>query len=146
MKVRDLGLKEVYSIASTASLNEVAALMKRHGIGIVPVCAGDHVVGMITDRDMVVGCVSAGMNPASCQVNEFMTSEPVAVAPDMDVEEAAEIMSREQIRRLPVIKEGKLVGIISLGDVAMALTDDSLVAETLRRISTPIKAVPPASI
>jgi len=101
-------------------------------------------VGMITDRDIVVSCVAAGMDATSCKAREFMTSNPIAVTPETDPVEAAKMMAREQVRRLPVVKEGRLVGILSLGDIATALPgNDSLVAETLRRISTPTQAVPP---
>jgi len=144
MKVRDIAIKETYCASPTASLSEIASMMKRHGIGAMPVCDGDKLVGMITDRDIVVSCVAAGMDATSCKTREFMTSNLIAVTPETDLEEAAKMMAREQVRRLPVVEEGCLVGMLSLGDIATALPgNDSLVAETLRRISTPTQAVPP---
>ncbi len=126
------------------SLNEIASMMKRHGVGAMLVCDGDKLVGMITDRDIVISCVAAGMDAVACQAKEFMTSNPITVTPERDLEEAARVMAREQVRRLPVVEEGCLVGMLSLGDIAMALPgNDSLVAETLRKISTPTQAVPP---
>ncbi len=143
MKVRDIGIKEIYCVTPTMNLNEIATMMKRHGVGAMPVCDGDKLVGMITDRDIVVSCVAAGMNAAACQAKEFMTSNPVTVTPDSDLEEATRVMAREQVRRLPVVEEGCLVGMLSLGDIAMVLPgNDRLVAETLRKISTPTQAVP----
>jgi CBS domain-containing protein len=132
-------MKEPYCASPTMSLTEIASMMKRHGVGAMPVCNEGRLVGMITDRDIVISCVAAGMDASACQAKEFMTSNPVSISPDMDVEEAARIMSKEQVRRLPVLEEGCLVGMLSLGDVAMALQgNDSLVAETLRKISTPM--------
>ena len=78
------------------------------------------------------------MNASTCKAGEFMTSNPVAVTPTTDVEEAARIMAKEQVRRLPVVEDGRLVGMVSLGDISLVLSgEDDLVAETLRRISTP---------
>jgi CBS domain-containing protein len=143
MKVRDIAMKDTYCASPTMSLNEIASMMKRHGVGAMPVCDGDKLVGMITDRDIVISCVAAGMDAAACQAKEFMTSNPITVTPESNLEEAARVMAREQVRRLPVVEEGCLVGMLSLGDIAMALPgNDSLVAETLRKISTPTQAVP----
>jgi len=136
MRIAEIGVKDVYCTAPTATLSEAASLMKRHGVGAVPVCEGDHLVGMLTDRDIVLSCVAAGMNPAACQVNEIMTSEPIAVNPQVELEDAAEIMAREQVRRLPLVENNRLVGMVSLGDLAVALSNsDSVVADTLRKIS-----------
>jgi CBS domain-containing protein len=144
VKIKDIAIKETYSASPTMSVTEIAGMMKRHGVGAMPVCSDDNLVGMITDRDIVVSCVAAGMDASACQAKAFMTSKPVAIAPDMDVEEAARMMSREQVRRLPVVEDGRLVGILSLGDIATALqANDGLVADTLRKISTPTHAVPP---
>jgi len=145
MKVKDVAIKETYCASPTMSLTEISAMMKRHGVGAMPVCNEGRLVGMITDRDIVISCVAAGRDASACQAKEFMTSNPVSISPDTGIiEEAARIMSKEQVRRLPVLEEGCLMGMLSLGDVAMALQgNDSLVAETLRKISTPTQAVAP---
>jgi CBS domain-containing protein len=140
MKVKDISLKEVHSADSTTTVNEAASMMKRHGVGILPVCEDGRLLGMLTDRDIVIGCVAAGMDVKECQVKEFMTSEPVTIAPNMDIEEAAEVMGKEQVRRLPVVEDGNLVGMLSLGDIAMALDKNDVIANTLRRISSPSQA------
>jgi CBS domain-containing protein len=137
MKVKDIGLKEVYSAEPSSNLAEVAVLMKRHNIGVVPICEDGNLLGMITDRDMVLSCVAADIQPDECRAREFMTSNPVTVSSDNDLEEAAKMMGQEQLRRLPVVDGGRLLGIVSLGDVSAALKDDGLLAETLRRISEP---------
>ncbi len=137
MKVRDIGVKETYCASPSTSLSEVASMMKKDDIGIVPVCEGKKVLGVITDRDIVIRCVAADVNPKDCNAREFMTAPAKTVSFNTSIEEAAAIMGREQIRRLPVVEEGNLVGMISLGDIATDLnTNDALVAQTLRKIST----------
>lgn len=141
MKVKDIGIKEVHYATPSMSLSEIASMMKRHNIGVLPVCEGKKLVGVLTDRDLVVSCMAADRNPKECKAREFMTSNPITVTPDTDLEEAARIMGREQIHRLAVVEAGRLVGMISLGDISLALSgSDSLVAETLRKISTPTHA------
>ena len=136
MNVRDIGVKETYCAGPSTSLSEVAAIMKKNDIGIVPVCDGKKLLGVITDRDIVIRCVAADVNPKDCNAREFMTSPAKSVSSFTDIEEAARVMGKEQIRRLPVVEGGNLVGIISLGDIAIALNDeDALVAQTLRKIS-----------
>ncbi len=144
MKARDIGTREVHCAAPDANLGEVASMMKRHGVGAMPICEGDTLTGIITDRDIAVGCVAAGSAPADCQAREFMTSNPITVSADTDVEEAARIMAREQVRRLPVVEGDRMVGILSLGDIAAALPDnENLVADTLRKVSTPTQVARP---
>lgn len=141
MKVKDIAMKETHCAVPDTTINEATSMMKRHGVGVLPVCEDKKVIGMLTDRDIVIGCVAAGMDAKECQVREFMTSEPVAVAPDTDIEEAAEMMGKEQVHRLPVVDGNSLVGMLALGDLAIALNNDGVVADTLRRISTPSQAV-----
>jgi len=74
MKVRDIGMKEIYCATPTMSLNEIASMMKRHGVGAMPVCDGNKLVGMIIDRDLVVSCVAAGIESGACLAKEFMTT------------------------------------------------------------------------
>lgn len=144
MKVSEICIKEMYCASPNMTLNDVAGIMKRHGVGIVPVCNDNHLLGVITDRDIVVSCVAADANPAQCQVREFMSAHPVSIESDIDIEEAAEIMGREQVRRLPVAENGRLVGMLSLGDLATALPDKpNVVAGTVHRICTPVNAVLP---
>ncbi len=143
MKVRDVAIREVHWVSPGSNLVEAATMMKRHGVGSLPVCEDDKLVGMITDRDIVLSCVASGAVPGSCLVGETMTANPITASPDLNVEEAAALMGREQVRRLPVVEDGRLVGILSLGNIAMALPDyDEVVAGTLRKISSPYHAVP----
>ncbi|WP_044022683.1 CBS domain-containing protein [Bacillus sp. SG-1] len=97
---------------------EVAVKMKENDVGGIPIVDGDHLVGMITDRDIVVRGV-AEKHPGSSKVEEVMSDELVTVGADTTIDEAASLMSRHQIRRLPVVDGQKLIGIVSLGDLAV---------------------------
>ncbi|MDO8577731.1 MAG: CBS domain-containing protein [Dehalococcoidales bacterium] len=141
MKVKEIGIKEVHYAEPSTILSEIASIMKKHDVGIIPVCEGKKLLGVLTDRDLVVRCMAAAyVNPKACTAREIMTSNPITVTPDTDLEEVARIMGREQIRRLPVVETGNLVGMISLGDISIGLSNNSLVAETLSKISMPAHA------
>jgi CBS domain-containing protein len=142
MKLRDISLKNVHCASPSMDLAEVASMMKRHNVGIIPVCEGKRLVGVLTDRDLVISCMASDLNPRACKARDYMTANPIIATPDMDIEEAAELMGREQIHRLPVVENGELVGMVSLGDISLVLMDKhELVAQTLRRIKTPIHAI-----
>jgi CBS domain-containing protein len=138
MKVRDIALKEVHCASPEASLDTIATMMRIHGVGALPICEDKRLVGIITDRDIAISCDRLDYGLKECKAREFMKENPRTASPDMDLEEAANIMAEEQVRRLPVIEDGKLVGMLSLGDISLALRgNDRVVAETLRQISTP---------
>lgn len=139
MLVRDVMTREVYTAKPTDTPMHVAALMKRHNVGAIPICEGDRLVGIITDRDLVVECLTGRCDPSSTPVCEFMTADPIWITPDTPLERAAQLMGHEQVRRLCVCEENRLVGIVSLGDLAVSLFDDRLVAETLRQICAPLR-------
>ncbi|MBI2864661.1 MAG: CBS domain-containing protein [Chloroflexi bacterium] len=141
MYVRDIMVTEFHCASPGEKLSDIAQAMKRHNVGAIPVCDNGRLIGIITDRDIAIECASSGLDPQKCEVKEFMTVSPLAVHPGLDLREAAELMGREQVRRLPVVEGGKLVGMISLGDLAFHLGDDAAVADLLRRISTPIRAM-----
>lgn len=141
MKVRDVATKDVYCISPNSTVSDAAAMMKRHGVGVLPVCNGNKVEGLITDRDIVIEAIAAGVNPADRLIKDFMTANPVTVQADLELEDAARIMGREQVRRLPVLEGNNMVGFLSLGDISMSLiSNPGLVAETLRKISMPTMA------
>lgn len=140
MKVGELMTKEFYTATPSSSLTDIAVEMKRHNVGAMPVVENNRLVGIITDRDIVVECVAAGVNPDTCPAQQFMTANPITVGPDTPLEQAAEIMAKEQIHRLPVVENGRLVGMLSLGDLAISGLADNVVAEALRRISVPVRS------
>jgi CBS domain-containing protein len=113
--------KTISTAAPGDSLRTVAALMKDEDAGFIPVCDGDSVVGVITDRDIVVRYLATGRDSAADEPAErYMSREVVTVQPDAELEEAAQIMERREIRRLPVMEGGKLVGILSHGNLVQA--------------------------
>lgn len=104
-------------------ITDVARLMKENDTGVIPVVDDvdtKSLVGVITDRDIAVRVVAAGLDPATARVGEFMTEEPECITSTTDLKEAAETMAELQVHRLPVVDDGLLVGIVALGDIAVA--------------------------
>ncbi len=136
MKVRELMATEPISVEPKATLGEVATLMKQQDCGSIPVVEGGRLVGIVTDRDIVVRGVAAGKDPKTQRVSEVMSANPVTIGPDDDVTDAEKKMADRQIRRLPVVEAGKLVGIIVTAQIARA-GNERQVGETLKEISEP---------
>jgi CBS domain-containing protein len=133
----EIALKEVHCASPDTNLNEIASMMREHGVGVIPICEEKKLLGIITDRDIVINCLAMTQDGAKCKAREFMSYDTITATPDMDLEEAAQIMSREQVRRLPVVENNNLVGILTLGDISRALANsDKLIADTFRQIST----------
>jgi len=137
MKVRDVMTRNVAFVNPSANVAETAKLMKQHNVGSIPVCDQSGVVGIITDRDIVVRTVAADKNPHQTPVSEVMTKGVACVTPDMDMHDVAQKMAASQIRRVPVVENNNLVGIVALGDVAVDAKYYTQVADTLQEISTP---------
>jgi len=119
MKVRDVMTDRVDTVTPNASVVEIAQMMKNNDVGSIPVCEDKKVIGMITDRDIVIKVVADGKNIESRMAKDIMNSKIITVTGDQDVHEAAHLMSEYQIRRLPVVEQGKIVGIVALGDLAI---------------------------
>ena len=139
MKVKDIMTKNVASISPAATVTEAAKLMQQHNVGSIPVCDQTGVVGMVTDRDIVVRNVVTGMDPKSTPVSDIMTTDVETVTPGTDVSQLGDIMSCNQIRRVPVVDNNTLVGIVSLGDLAADRRFDIEAASALTDISKPVK-------
>jgi CBS domain-containing protein len=137
MQIKQVMTRGVEVIRPEETLQEAARKMKSIDVGPLPVCDGDRLVGMITDRDIIVRATAEGRDPKTTPVKEAMTPGIVYAFEDQDIEEAASLMKERQIRRLVVLDRNKrLVGILSLGDIAED-TDDELSAEVLERVSEP---------
>ena len=119
MEIKDIMTQSVVSIDPNESVEVAARTMSRHNIGALPVCTNGKLCGMLTDRDIVTRCLAANRQPANTQVRQVMTEQVTSVRPDMDTGAAAHLMGRLQIRRLPVVENGKLCGMVSLGDMAV---------------------------
>ncbi len=129
--VRDVMTPGVVSVRPDASLVEAAQLMRAQDIGGVLVAAGGTVLGVLTDRDITLRAVADGIDPLTVSAQAVCTPHPVAISPDDSVHAAAALMREYAVRRLPVIEDGRPVGMLSLGDLAVALDP----ASTLARIS-----------
>ncbi|ATA59411.1 Inosine-5-monophosphate dehydrogenase [Geobacillus stearothermophilus] len=116
------------------NMYEVAVKMREFNVGAIPIVDQGRLVGMITDRDLVVRGI-AEKHPGSTAVTEVMSRELVTVSPDDSVQKAADIMARHQIRRLPVVEGGRLVGIVALGDLATNRYSDESAGRALSEIS-----------
>ena len=114
---------------------DAAGLMARLDVGVIPVAEGDELLGLVTDRDLVVRVLADRRDPSEVKLGEILTKSPVTVTPDTQVSAARDLMAEHQIRRLPVVKAEKLVGIISMGDIAFADASKRAVGETLQQVS-----------
>ena len=119
MKLKEIMTSPAISIDPDESVASAARTLQQYNIGILPVCdSNGQLKGLITDRDLVTRCMAAGKLPEKTLVREIMTGSVVAATPDMDVGTASHLMGRQQIRRLPVVENGRLQGMVSLGDIA----------------------------
>ncbi|MGH2686883.1 MAG: CBS domain-containing protein [Actinomycetota bacterium] len=117
------------------SAADAAALMKQFDVGAIPITRGDELLGLVTDRDLVLRVLAERQDPTRVQVGDILTKAPVTVSPDTKISEARDAMAEHRVRRLPVVKSERLVGIISLGDIAIADASERAVGETLGEIS-----------
>ena len=135
-RCREIMTGNVQTAAREMRLREVAAIMRDGDMGAVPVVEAGKLVGIVTDRDIVVRAIAEGRN-ADAPIGEVMTTEIFSVKPDDFVFEAIRLMGDKQIRRVPVVSEsGELAGIIAMADVALEMEDEREIAETLEEISS----------
>ena len=134
MQVKEVMSRRIIAISPEETVAVAARLLSQHNIGALPVCSRDgRLRGMVTDRDIVVRCVAAGDDPECTRVAEIMTRRILAAEP--------RLMAREQVRRLPVQEHGRLVGMVSLGDVAVRPDYTMEAGEALQEISQNIRRV-----
>ena len=139
MKLREIMTDKVVRINPEESVAVAARILARHNIGMLPVCGGDgRLYGVVTDRDLVTRCIAAGRLPASTPVKEIMTTAVVSARPDTDTQTAASLMGRQQIRRLPVLENGRLCGMVSISDLANRQETAEAAAGALSHISSNI--------
>jgi CBS domain-containing protein len=131
MQLRQIMTQHPSSVQPNDTVQHAAQEMKTHNIGALPVCDGEKLLGIITDRDIAVECVSTGTHPGQCFVKDYMTANPICVPPEATIEEALRKMAEEQVRRLCVVENGALAGIISLGDLAVRMADSLALASNV---------------
>lgn len=136
MLIRDVLTKDPEVIRPDASIREAAKKMKQFDIGMLPVCDGERLIGAVTDRDLAIRALAEGLDPNRTFVHQVMSRVPFSCLEDDDLELAAIIMEEKQVRRLPVLnRQKRLVGIVSLGDLALRADDEILVEEVLECVS-----------
>jgi CBS domain-containing protein len=138
MNIRDVMTPNPSTVAPTDSIQSAARIMRDEDTGAVPVVENGRPVGIVTDRDIVVRSVAEG-GQVNRPVRDIVSAQVVAATPEMSTREAAELMSEHQIRRLPVVENDRLVGIVSIGDLAVKEGRDSRVGDTLQHISEGVK-------
>lgn len=140
MNVSEVMTREVQTVRPDDSLMDAAARMEELNVGMLPVCDGERLVGMLTDRDITTRSAAAGTSPSTARVQQAMTADVVYCFEDQDVSEATRLMQDKQIRRLAVLDRNKrLVGIVALADLATKQDDQAQKAETLETISQPTR-------
>ena len=140
MLVHELMRGGVVSITPEESAALAARLLSRHDLGVLPVCGQDGaLLGIVTDRDIITRCVAAGEDASRVPVSDIMSSSPVTITPEDDVHTAARQMAVHQVRRLPVVRNGQVVGMLSLGDLAQNRRCDTEAAAALGDISCAIQ-------
>ena len=138
VRIKDVMTPQAEVISPDATTEEAASTMKMFDIGVLPVCDEEGLVGILTDRDLVVRVMAATRDPKAMLVGEAMTPSVVYCFEDDDIEQAAAVMAGQQIRRLPVLdKNRKLVGIVSAGDIAVHGQDRRLSGKVLENVSQP---------
>ena len=119
MKVKDVMTSRVIRISPEENAAVAARTLTHYNIGVLPVCGGDgKLCGMLTDRDIVTRCLASGRRAEETPVRGIMTNQVVSVSPETDVSAAASLMARQQVRRLPVVRDGEVCGMVSLGDLS----------------------------
>jgi CBS domain-containing protein len=135
-QVRDVMTPSVGSATPSQSLAEAAEVMKTEDVGSVPVVDGGQLVGILTDRDIVMRAVAERRDPQTVKVEEVASRELVTVEPDQDLDEALALMAQHQVRRLPVVEGVRLVGMLAQADIALEAKEKK-VGEAVEEISKP---------
>lgn len=138
MKIRDVMTPNPRTVSPDDTIQTAARVMQTEDTGAVPVVDGGRVLALVTDRDIVVRVVAEG-GAASTPVRNVATARVVCATPDMSTREASDLMREHQIRRLPVVEHDRLVGIVSIGDLAVKEGKDSRIGDTLQGISEGVK-------
>jgi CBS domain-containing protein len=138
MHIRDVMTPNPRFVSPDDSIQNAARIMRDEDTGVVPICDNGRAVGIVTDRDIVVRSVADG-GQVNRPVRDIASRDVISARPDMSTREAAELMSEHQVRRLPVVDGDRLVGIVSLGDLAVKEARDSRVGDTLEHISEGVK-------
>lgn len=134
--IKEIMTRDVQVLPPSATVQQAAEQMRLLDIGSVPICDGEKLVGMITDRDIAVRVAADGRDPAKTKVSDIMSSQVVRCYDDASSEDVSSLMRERRVRRIPVVnRDEQLVGIVALGNVAMSSGDDETKARTLEGVS-----------
>jgi len=136
MKVSDLMTSDPATVGPDDPVAKAATLMREEDCGAIPVVRGSKLVGIVTDRDIAIRAVAGGRDPKTLKVSEIMSADPITVSPDTDGDEASRVMAEHQVRRLPVVQDGHLLGILVTAQLARRESSKA-VGETIKEISEP---------
>jgi CBS domain-containing protein len=135
MLVRHAMTEAPQTVRPDMTAEDAAGLMRQLDIGVLPIAECVELMGLVTDRDLVLRVLAERKNPSEVRLGDIATQSPVTTTPDTELSKARDLMAEKKVRRLPVMKGSELVGILSLGDVAVATASERQVGETLERIS-----------
>jgi len=136
MKVSDLMTSDPATVGPDDPVAKAATLMREEDCGAIPVVRGGKLIGIVTDRDITVRAVAEGRDAKTLKVSEIMSADPITVSPDTDGDEASKLMAEHQVRRLPVVRDGHLMGILVTAQLARRESSKA-VGETIKEISEP---------
>lgn len=138
MRIKDVMTPTVWTVRPEQTLRQCARLMKTRGVGVVPVCRARRVLGIVTDRDLVVRGLAGRLDPDTATVAAVMSRDPAWCRAEEDVEAAAQVMESRRVRRLPVLDEGgHIVGLISIDDIARLSEERELAGDVLQETAAP---------
>jgi CBS domain-containing protein len=137
MKAKEIMSKNVACMQADESVERAAQLMKQYGCGSIPICCSGKVEGIVTDRDIALRCIAEGKDAKQQKVSDIMTASPATGNPEMDVNDAVRLMSEKQVRRLPIMENNSIVGIVALGDISTESNQQESAGSALNSISQP---------
>lgn len=135
MKANEAMSNNLVTLEVNSTIEEAAITMEQQNIGCLLITESNNLVGLITDRDIVTRAVAKNFLPSKCDLIDFMTKSPICISTETDVHLAASIMAEQQVRRLPVIEDGNLVGMLTLGDLAIQAGNEA--EQVLEQVSKP---------
>ena len=140
MKICDIMSDQVVTVGLDEPVSAAARLLRSHNVGALPVCGADGKLrGILTDRDIVLRCVAGDCDPKTTPVREVMSRGVITAGPFDEIDKAVYLMSQDQVRRLPVMDNGRIVGIVALSDMARSCNCEMEAAEALTEISSNLR-------
>ena len=139
LQIRDVMIKNVITVEADITVKEAANIMNKYEIGCLLVVKGEKAVGIVTERDMLTRVLTKSRNPENTKVEDIMSQPLIVATPEMELEEAARLMFKNKIKKLPVISRNKLVGLVTLTDLARFQPDIIKILKSLITEATPIR-------